>query len=434
MAYEDVRLLGSALLLGRFTPAELARSANSKLNTARSWVGRNRHHLVEEPVKPRGKGRPGKMWRIAPSSKELLSARLKALDVQRLTDELAGKQPSILQHLEAQHDAWRLALSIDDAAAASELRNLRRMTRISWEEFSDFHRFSGEAPEAQLKLIAEIERDAGGGEFPASDQLRKIAAWLASSIARMRSRAASPEFASRVMRLRSDVRSKADQVKVTAAALAAPVWADEGLAEEGLEMDDLAACPLIAEFGGAARTLDEVSDAIGYGLRGYCRDGEESQAVLCGLTARAQFGAASEVRHWLIYLRAANFWRPELAPVALHAVWEGRDLHERSVLQMLGDQMELALKRQPIKVGRLRRRPLDFAQRMLSLHLRLQETQGAEGPWVSAPVWTLSGPPQGRLGAGQRPIDASQVGETALALYTFTPSRTRDQAAQHELT
>ena len=49
MAQEEFRLLGAALMLGRFSKADLVRAASVKTNTAASWLRRNERLLERLP-------------------------------------------------------------------------------------------------------------------------------------------------------------------------------------------------------------------------------------------------------------------------------------------------------------------------------------------------------------------------------------------------
>jgi hypothetical protein len=363
MAQQDVRLLGGALSLHRFTFEELALAAGVNFNTARAWVRRNRSHFFAEgSIAAGARGRPRRVWRIADGATEVLRRRLEEFDLERLAGQMAKASPPKLDGLQGQFEAWSLAKRLAYGTEPAEHRALKQMIRQAWEDMSAVFGLTGDVHANHSKTVAELEFNAGAGVIPESEDLRKVAVWLTVDVDRMQARDIAAKFAAHVIRQRADVRGDAYQVKITNAALAASVWADEGLIEEGAASEGIKSCAQIAELAGVGAVIDQVSKAIGVGRFCFCRDPDEGQAVLSGLTARTTFKRAEDVQRWLVALRAATYWKPEFAPVALHGAWEGRDMHQETLIDVLGNDVRRALDRPPKRIGKLRRKALIFAK------------------------------------------------------------------------
>jgi hypothetical protein len=356
LAQEEFRLLATALLLSRFTKAELARSAGANVNTVASWLNRNRQFFALEraPTAPLpGKGRPRNVWRVQNDAIAEMRQRLGKLEPpQRLTiADLPGDgQLRTLRRVEVQLETWRRVVRTGDEIAASEqLVKTRSWIRMAWEDFADLEIAGIEVPSTHLRQLAELEKEAGAGSLPGDSALPQITVWLTRRLSAMVDRGVSLDFAGRTVRVRSEVRSEADRVKLTAASSAAPVWSDEGLAdEEGLEVTAINLCKVVAQHVPASQRVREVAIAIGPSKPwSYCRNEEEAQAVVLGLAT--QFGRVEpEVGSWLAGLHVCEAWRPELALAVVRGLADAEGVILRQVMRSVAQTLQEVLDRPPL--------------------------------------------------------------------------------------
>lgn len=374
MAQEDLRLLSAALALGRFTPSDLARVAKVKRNTVGSWLHRNQKYvqLDAELKAASGPGRPQKRFRLRDGA---------AVEMRRVLDGLyrappehieEGRsevvRPHIFDRIELELANWRAAQRAGDADSMAENRvSARALIRIAWENLAAFHSAGGQVDHAHLKQLAELECESGLGALPEGDLLRPVASWLAQNVERMTARAVPVEFAGRVLRARAEARRVTDQIKVTAAALAAPVWSDEGLAANDVTEESLRLSAIVADIVPIEHRLSELSRAIDKtAMYGFCVDGQEAQAVVIGLATRPGADRSIAVRGWLASLHLTNDWLPELAPAVLRGLAEAPGIRLSALLDDLAQPLHETLadfRSRP--AGRLRRQTLEFCERIL---------------------------------------------------------------------
>ncbi len=353
VAQEEYRLLATSLLLSRFTKAELAKAAGANPNTTASWLNRNRRYFVLDPTESQAgtsRGRPRKLWCVREAAAGEMRQELGKLDpAHRLTiADLPGDGPlKVLRRVEAQLEAWRRSVSAgDDTAAAEQLIATRSWVRMAWEDFAELEGAGFEVPSTQLRQLAELERETGAGALPEVSPLPQVTIWLTKRLSAMTDRGVSLEFASRTVRVRSEVRSEAERVMLTAASSAAPVWCDEGLAEEnGFDVDAIKACKVVAEQVPPSLRVVEVAAAIGRAKAwSYCESDEEAQAVVLGLAT--QFGRVvdHEVGFWLAGLHARDEWRPELAPAVIRGLAEAQGVIRSRVMNSIANSISGTLR------------------------------------------------------------------------------------------
>lgn len=370
MAHEDLRLAGSVLALRRFSLPQLCKVANVKRNTVGSWFNRHKE-LFEEIDAPamdgdlrKGRGRPQKTWRLREGCEANLRSILEGL--YRDSVHAVDAPPHILNRVEAQLAAWEASRRFGSSTTVQEQVALRSLVRIAWENLAQHHRTSGEADASQMKWLAEMECAAGLGELPVTDRLTEVAAWMAERMDRMVKRAVHDEFAGRVLRARAEVRRLADRVKLTAAALAAPVWCDEGLI--ACPEAALRRCVVAADVVPVTARLEELDVAIDHRpALGYCIDEREAQAVVLGLATRPGANGSNEVRGWLAALHLSNDWLPEMAPAVLQGLAEARGIDLKLLVGYLKEPLQISLAKQKEgeRLGALRRKAFDYGSRVL---------------------------------------------------------------------
>jgi hypothetical protein len=373
MAHEDLRVASSVLALRSFSLQQLCRMAEVNRNTAGSWLRRHRTLFEEVPAigaESKGRGRPYKTWRLRHGCDGELR---KVLDIlHRGTDQAGatGTPPHILDRIEAQLEAWQVSCRFGSESSEQESVALRALVRIAWENLADHHAASGEISASVIKRLAELECAAGLGELPTTNRLPEVAAWIADRMERMLRRSVRDEFAGRVLRARAETRRLADRVKLTAAALAAPVWSDEGVIPQRAET--LRRCVVAANVVPVAECLAELEFAIDIRpARGYCIDEQETQAVVLGLATRPGANYSNEIRGWLAALHLSNDWLPEMAPAVLQGLAEARGIRWMSLVASLKEPLQIALERQKNwgQLGALRRQALEFGLRVLDAPL-----------------------------------------------------------------
>jgi hypothetical protein len=366
MAHEDYRLAGTALALGRFTLQDLARTARVKRNTAGSWFRRHAECFEAEDAGPSTgrKGRPRKQWRLLERGAAELRVRLEGL--YREVAPGASASDRVLHGIERQLGAWEDSQRRGDSAAAQQLIALRSLLRIAWEDTADRYAALRQVDSFRLKRLAELESQAGVGALPDSNWLPDVAAWLAERLDQMTRRGVAEEFAGRVLRARAEARKVADQVKLTAAALAAPVWSDERIID--VPETQLRRCAVVADVVPTAKRVAELAKAIDQRPAfGYCHSPDEAQAVVIGLTARPD-ARSPEIFGWLAQLHLSHLWQPQLAPAVLQGLAEAPGIRLDALLRYLSDSLERVLKAPEAAShhGSLRRNAYDYSSRVLT--------------------------------------------------------------------
>lgn len=381
MAQEEYRLAGAALALGRFTLQGLAQAAKVKRSTAGSWFRRHADYF-ELHCNVSGRRRPSKMWRFRRGAEENLRLSLEALHRQFIPLTTPDARPPFLSRIERQLEAWRASKQAGDSASYEQQQLvLHTLLRIAWEDLAEDFRLRGDASAPLLKRVAEIERDAGLGNLPESNHLPAVAKWIAESLSRMTKRGVAIEFSARVLRARAEARHFTDQVKLTAAALAAPVWSDERRGE--VPELQLGPCAIVAEIVPTAQRLQEIALAIDARPSfGYCKSADESQAVVLGLATRPD-ARSVEVSNWLNKLDVSNLWQRQFAPAVLQGLAEAPGINLGLLVRKLADPLELEL-RSPTGLGAwagaLRRAAYEFSRRIAATGLYRTDFQVSEDP------------------------------------------------------
>jgi hypothetical protein len=191
----------------------------------------------------------------------------------------------------------------------------------------------------------------------------------------MSERGVTPGFADRVIRVRTEVRPRGFSAALTAAALAAPVWADEGLAaaEDGLSEAALRRCGSVAGLVSLRDRLDEVSTILDP-VRGICAHPQERQAVALGLVTRSD--ARSRPLHdWAAGLLMSSEWQRqvELAPAVLRGLLMA---NLTTVLESLCTSLRAAVEMRwtdvcwpapvPWRAGAIRSDAIEYSRNVLS--------------------------------------------------------------------
>ncbi len=380
MAQPEYRLAGAALQLGRFTAVELAQAAGTNPHTARTWLQRNDRFVEPDLMPPtvaavNGKGRPRKSWCLREGAAHALrqslgqlfplfsgphEARPRKIEHPRNLDEVEI-------HLRARERARRLGhpeqMEMEAVAA-------RSWVRIAWEDFAVLDSQKQGITQPILEHLAALERELGIGGIIESDALPEVAGWAAQRARNMSRRGATKAFAARVMRARVEVRTPRDRARLTAAAVAAPVWADEGHAERaGVGEDTMCDCKLIAEAIPSFVLLRELDMAVdrrpSYGL---CPAPAHAQAVVLGLAQLHVTTRDIAMRDWLGFRNASNDWIPELAPAVLYGLAEAESAHWSRLFGPLEEALRRAAdlaKDWDWAPGRLRRTALAYADRAI---------------------------------------------------------------------
>jgi hypothetical protein len=344
MAGTEFRLLGKALALGRFTAPELARAASAKPNSVASWLRRNPGYVEQDGTVSAsgGRGRPQTIYRIKEEALSNIRARLDQLFPQAA--ELAGRDlraSGYLYNVDRAHEyveAWRKACQHGSDAQAKEAEvAARSWIRIAWEDFADLHAGGLMAPFEHLASLAELEREVGAGDVPTSGPLAPLAKWLVKRLDEMSQRGVKEEFAASTLRARALARSRKKAAALTAAALAAEVWWDEGLSDDAaLDARAVDRCASVANLLPADKIPQELTIVLD--RQGPYQHPEQSQAIVLGIAKRSTAGNAS-VHHWLSFLLTSSDWQNELAPAVLYGLGRAGHVNIRSVLNRLHDSI-----------------------------------------------------------------------------------------------
>jgi hypothetical protein len=364
MAYDEFRLLAAAVMLERFTADELAAAAQANPHTARSWLRRQAHLLEKTPGSARGRGAPRKVISLKPGAAETMRQQLDEVRSQTDRAALETEQRRLLASVERRLKHWQTFNASALSSADPQLTALRVAIRLAWREFARLQAAGQPVEVPHLRHLAEIEHAARVVEPPMDDGLQPIAFWLGERLTRLSKQSVEDGFALRTMWARADVRSEMDRRKITAAALGAPVWSDEGLARNEVNVDVLLRCRGIAELVPLEARLMHVSRAIRDNGASLCGDDGEAQAVVRGVTACAD-AKASTVRDWLAAADRRGDWRPALAPMIIHGLLNSDDLILGAVMDKLREPLVYALENRKGTEGRLRSEAFDFSRRAL---------------------------------------------------------------------
>src|SRR5579859_1205550 len=324
MAAQEYMLLSKAFTLVRFTAAELASAAGANSNTVGSWLRRHQDYL--EPAGTArvrsAAGRPQRVWRLRPEAAIKIRAELDRLypDVLREADGdlRASGHLERLDRAEQHVAAWREAARRNDLAAHEALVTARSWVRITWEKFAELDRLNVAVPERELGNLAMLEREIGGGDLPIEKPLPLLIRWFFERTNQMAELGARDGFAARVMRCRANLRSPATAATLTAAALGAAVWWDEGLGT-GLTGQAvlLGRCRRYIDLVPPNQLPIELTSALDPGE--FRRHPEQRQAVVTGLVSTPDL-VSEPIFHWLSYLPLALQWTPELAPPVMQGL------------------------------------------------------------------------------------------------------------------
>ena len=346
MAGAEFRLLGKALALGRFTAPELARAASVKPNSVASWLRRNPGYVAQDGTVSAsgGPGRPQTIYRIKEEALSDVRARLDQLFPQAV--QLAGRDlraSGYLYNVDRAHEyveAWRKARQNGSDAQANEAEvAARSWIRIAWEDFADLHAAGLMPPFEHLASLAEVERELGVGNVPvpASGPLAPLAKWLVKRLDEMSQRGVTEEFAASTLRVRALARSQKNAAALTAAALAAAVWWDEGLSDDAaVDARAVDRCASVANLLPVGKIPEELTIVLD--RQSPYQHPEQSQAVVLGIAMRSTAGNAS-VHHWLSFLLTSSDWQNDLAPAVLYGLARAGHVNIRSVLNRLHDSI-----------------------------------------------------------------------------------------------
>lgn len=379
MAHDEFRLLAAAVVLERFTAVELTAAAQTNPNTTRSWLARNRTLLkeVQSALTPDShselrrqfgtpsRGRPP--VQLAVTSEGLSQMRRQLDELHRATGKAAAgtEQRRLLDTVESSFRRWTTLRDRNQEEAAAHLTALRVALRLAWQELTRLDAHGESVASSHLHQLAEIEHAAGLVVPPATTDLQQIALWLGGRLDRLILQEASESFATRVMWIRSEARGTAESRKVTVAALAACVWADEGLATSEVGIDALTRCRAVAEQVPVHIRLEAVSWAIRDDGAGVYYDDGQVQAMVRGITACTDARLAP-VRDWLVAAPVRGDWRPALAPMIIHGLLNVDDLNLTPILRNLHGALEAAFSLYDGVIGRLRGEAFDYGKRALS--------------------------------------------------------------------
>lgn len=381
MAHEEYRLAAAALSVESFSLPVLSRISDTNRNTASSWFRRYRKYFEVAPAADGARlrpGRPQKQWRLRRDTREEFT---KVLEFEYRGFMVGNSQkPSILDRIEQHIAASRSARAAGQSDESERMELLARgLIRVAWEDFSEHFRMTDELNHANLRGVADFEREIGLGDVASSGGLPEIAEWMANRMDDLVARGVPEAFAGAVLRARAEVRTETDRLKLTAAALAAPVWADESIANatEGA----MRRCAAVAANLSSRERVSEASRAID--LRptgGYCSGPDEAAAIVIGLINMPN-ARSLELSGWLAGLRISNDWRPELAPAVARGLAEAPGVKIGSLLEALGGTLREALERAKQsrqRIGLLRRKTLDYASMLVDMTSPLTYTASDE--------------------------------------------------------
>lgn len=320
MVEPELRLLAAAAALEQFTVAELSDAADCNLHTTKSWLRRMAHLLVTEAKKPTGRGRPRHMLTLRPEGMRALRERMAELQLHLTQQAPALDHGTLIDEVNRQFDLWKSTHAYLPAAAEGALIALQVSLHSTWRTIARLDALGECVSNRVIWTMAEIEAEAGI-VMPALDiGWTERARWMAERLARIIAQDATHLFAERVSVARLETRPGAD--KATCAALAAPVWSDEGHADGELGETDWQRCLRIAELIPLERRLERVElvlieiDGLGSQYDG------DAQAIVRGLTACDKMGSTARYRDWLGAAKGRPGWRDALAPMIVHGLSE----------------------------------------------------------------------------------------------------------------
>jgi hypothetical protein len=377
MAKADFRLLSKALALGRFTKRELARAAVVKPNTVGSWLARNSLLIEGDGEIPApSRGRPELIYRIkesaVPEVRERMgqlfpeSAQLAAHDL-RASGYLYNIDRA-QEHVEAWHKL-RQATS-DETKTRQAWLAARSWIRMSWEDFADLYSAGVTVPFPHLQQLADLERQVGVGDMPPTGPLAPLAKWLVTRLDEMSRRGVTEGFAATVLRARAMARSRTKAAALTAVALAAPIWWDEGLSEiDAIDPSAVNRCESIANLLLPDQIPVELTMVLD--LQGPYQHPEQSQAIVLGIARRSN--PTSSWIHWLGFLLSSTNWQTELAPAVLYGLGRAGHVNIHAVRGGLDDSLQKALNTTWTDVpwtpswhaGKIRTAALSYCRRLL---------------------------------------------------------------------
>jgi hypothetical protein len=353
MAAEDVRLFRGALLLRRFTLRELQEHAGVKANTAGSWLKRNRGVLQEMELDRRneGPGRPKKTWLLSADGEGKFR---EALDAFQLTNPQPEPAPSPGLHLSRLNDLlerWRRLRRGREDSTGEIVRSAARLRlRVAWEGLAEMDLAGYSIAFDDLRALAHIEAAFDFGTPWADSNLETIAGWIVNRIWMKARVGVAPHFAARVLRARAEASGHPMASRLTAAAMAAQVWADEDFARaHNVPISAIRACIHVLDDIPLNLQLEQVLQAVdaARGL-GVAVTAFERQTVVLGVAHlyRLQHKASqnSEIADWLLALPRKTIWSDELAPAVVYGSLDAGHVKVPQVLASLGDSLSNALR------------------------------------------------------------------------------------------
>lgn len=365
MAQEEYRLLGSALLLDRFTADELSKAARVNLNTCRSWLRRHDQHLQHDPEKLGvGRGRPSKRFRLTEDGAGYLRRQLDGLYATLESAASDDSQAKLVDGVEEKLRLWQAVRCDPDSEGRAEEAALRAAVALAWQDFAHLDGAGMPVDRSRMRQLADLEREAKVAS-PPDASLVEIAKWVAERVGRIARRGASLDFAANTMWLRAEVRPEPDAVRITAASLAAAVWSDEDIADDSVSQDDLWNSRRVAETAPMGLRIKYTWAAIdGRSGTAHRLDDPDAQAVARGLTSCRDAKSSDELHDALAGARIKTGWREALAPVVVHGLLDAPNISLPKLVGDLCDALEHSVDRRGVQ-GKLRREALTYGRRAL---------------------------------------------------------------------
>jgi hypothetical protein len=368
VAQEEYRLLGSALLLDRFTSDELSKAAHVNLNTCRSWLRRHAQYMEPDGEKAAGgPGRPSKRYRLTRDGNSQLRGLLDGLyaTIESASSDLS--QSRLLDGVEEKFRLWQAVRGDPDLEGRAEEAALRAAVVLAWQEFAHLDGAGVSVDRSRMRQLADLEREAKVASPPDAG-LVQTAKWVAERVGRIARRGARLDFAANTMWLRAEVRPEPEAVRITAASLAAAVWSDEDIADDAVSQDDLWNSRRVAETAPMALRIKYAWAAIdGRSGTAHRLDDPDAQAVARGLTSCRDAKTSDELHDTLACARLKTGWREALAPVIIHGLLDAPNISLPRLVEDLSDALERSVCRLGVE-GKLRREALTYGRRALGNH------------------------------------------------------------------
>jgi hypothetical protein len=385
VAAEKYRLLSTAFSLARFSVAELAQAAKVNQNTAASWVKRNKQFLQRagHVVRRNGAGRPAIIWLLRPGSAPAIRTALNELYSGAMRDAEGNIRETgdarNIENAEQYLERWRVAEKAGSPGSAERAKVTAQISiRNAWRRFAELDAAGVTIPDGQLTHLAQLEHQIGAGNLPHTQPLPEFVRWLSQRLDDMSQQGATDEFAVEVTTTRARLRSEASLSVLTAAALAAPIWLEEGLLIDASRPASAHRYSIFLRRGNPDRMVSATALVLNELRNTSCPEPEQRQALVLGLVRHAErldnaFQEKS-IHHFLAYLRFMSCWGNELAPPLVRGLIRGAGSNSNYLVSVLQPALEAALrerwsgvswKQEYWEPGETRLRTFEFGQRVL---------------------------------------------------------------------